>query len=90
MRDGLLTGPRPEGHTRILSGPIFSGPVNRLRSGEQPQVFAFIWSFELRDARDLVKPSEWRMEQRSNAVRGAAVRLQLPTNLATAAVRALC
>jgi hypothetical protein len=33
MREGLLTGPRAEGHTRILSGPIFSGPVNRRRSG---------------------------------------------------------
>jgi hypothetical protein len=41
MRVGLLTGPCAEGHTRILSGPIFFGPVNRLRSGEQPQVFAF-------------------------------------------------
>ena len=90
MREGLLTGPRPEGHTCILSRPIFSGPVNRLRSGEQPQAFAFNRSFEFRDARDLVKSSGWRMEQRSNAVRGAAVRLQLATNLAPAAVRALC
>jgi len=41
MRVGLLTGPRPEGRTRVLSGPIFSGPVNRRVSGEQPQVSAF-------------------------------------------------
>jgi hypothetical protein len=27
MREGLLTGPRAEGRTRVLSGPIFSGPV---------------------------------------------------------------
>ena len=28
MREKLFTGPRPEGHTCILSRPIFSGPVN--------------------------------------------------------------
>ena len=26
MREGLLTGPRPKGRTRVLSGPIFSVP----------------------------------------------------------------
>jgi hypothetical protein len=35
MRVGLLTGLRPEGRTRVLSGPIFSGPVNRRAFGEQ-------------------------------------------------------
>ena len=38
MRAGLLTGLRPEMRARVLSGPIFSGPVNRRRSGEQLQV----------------------------------------------------
>jgi len=33
MREGLLTGLRPEGRACVLSGPIFSGPVNRARSG---------------------------------------------------------
>lgn len=33
MPVGLLTGPRVEGRTCVLSGPIFSGPVNRARSG---------------------------------------------------------
>ena len=27
MREGLLAGPRADGRTRILSGPIFSGPA---------------------------------------------------------------
>jgi hypothetical protein len=40
--------------------------------------------------RDLENPSGWRTEQKSNAARCAAVLLQLATNLATAAVRALC
>jgi len=32
MRVGLLTGLRPERRARVLSRPIFSGPVNRHRS----------------------------------------------------------
>ena len=90
MREGLLTGPRPEGLTRVLSGPIFSGPVNRRVSGEQPQVSAFARSFELCDSRDLENPSGWRTEQRSNAARCTPVRLQLATNLVITSVRALC
>jgi len=35
MREGLLTGPYPGRRTRVLFGPIFSGPVNRWLSGEQ-------------------------------------------------------
>ena len=35
MRVGLITGPRSERRTHILSGLIFSGPVNRSHSGYQ-------------------------------------------------------
>ena len=35
MQERLLTGPSPKGRARVLSGPIFSGPVNRCASGEQ-------------------------------------------------------
>jgi len=44
MREGLLTGPRAEWHTRILSAPIFSGPddcadlVNSLQSIEKKKL----------------------------------------------------
>jgi len=37
MREGLLTGPRPEMRARVLSGPVFSGPVNRTTFGSEPQ-----------------------------------------------------
>jgi hypothetical protein len=33
VRVGLLTGSRPDMCTGVLSGPIFSGPVNRTLSG---------------------------------------------------------
>mgnify|MGYP003430545859 CR=1 FL=1 len=37
MGVGLLTGPRPERRKRVLSGPVFSRPVNRTGFGEQKQ-----------------------------------------------------
>jgi len=77
MREELFTGSGARRAGSALSGPIFSGPVNRRRSGEQPQVFAFKWSFVHRGARDLVNPSGWRMEQKSNATRCVTVRLQV-------------
>jgi len=50
MRVGLLTGLRPERRARVLSRPIFSGPVNRHRSvqrGKLPESFRyFLPAFE--------------------------------------------
>ena len=41
MRDGLLTGLRAKRPESVLSGPIFSGPVNRSLSGEQLQASVY-------------------------------------------------
>ena len=35
MQEGLLTGLSPEGRVCVLSGPIFSRPVNRAQSGSE-------------------------------------------------------
>jgi hypothetical protein len=35
MREGLFTGPGAKRRKGVLSGPIFSGPVNRAQSGSE-------------------------------------------------------
>jgi hypothetical protein len=38
MREGLLTGSGASRDDSVLSGPIFSGPVNRAQSGSEPML----------------------------------------------------
>ena len=75
MRVGLLTGRGPKGRARVLSGPIFSGPVNRAQSGSERHPTEIKQNILGLRSAWFAGPFAYLMDPRSNDQRKALCRL---------------